>query len=109
MITRVWTAHASPVGAGAYTDHFRTEVLPTVSKVNGYIGARLLTRDTGDDVEIVVVTYWRSREAMRDFAGDDLDRAVVAAEAKTLLTRCDVRVRHYEVVLQDGAIGSYDA
>jgi heme-degrading monooxygenase HmoA len=109
VIIRVWTAHASPVGAGAYADHLRTEFLPTVSKVDGYIGARLLTRDTGDDVEIAVVTYWQSREAMRNFAGDDPDRAVVAAEAKALLTRFDERVWHYEVVLQDGAIGGDDA
>jgi hypothetical protein len=32
-----------------------------------------------------------------------VDGAVVAPEAKELLTRFDERVRHYEVVLQDEA------
>jgi len=69
--------------------------------LDGYLGASLLTRSRRDDVEIVVVTRWRSRAAIHGFAGDDVDGAVVAPEAKELLTRFDERVRHYEVVLQD--------
>jgi len=61
----------------------------------------LLQRPAGTAVEIIVITYWQSLDAVRGFAGADLEQAVVAAEAVPLLTRFDPRVRHYEVTVQD--------
>lgn len=75
--------------------------MPAIRKVDGYGGAMLLERAASDAVEIIVLTFWRSLDAIRGFAGADLDGAVVAEEAAALLTQFDRRVRHYEVVVQD--------
>ncbi len=103
MIARFWSAQTTPARAQAYVDHLRTHVLPTVRKVDGYAGAMLLERNTSDAVEIIVVTWWRSLDAIRGFAGADLEEAVVADEAASLLTAFDRRVRHYELVVKDDA------
>jgi heme-degrading monooxygenase HmoA len=102
VIARFWSAQATSAQAPAYADHLRTQVLPTLSKVDGYAGAVLLERATSDAVEILVITWWRSLDAIRGFAGADLERAVVADEAASLLTHFDHRVRHYEVTVKDG-------
>jgi heme-degrading monooxygenase HmoA len=70
-------------------------------KVDGYAGAVLLERVAADAVEIIVITWWRSLDAMRGFAGADLEKAVVADEAASLFTHFDHRVRHYEVTVKD--------
>ncbi len=101
MIARLWSARATPAQAPAYVEHLRTQVLPAVRGVDGYAGAQLLKRAGTDEVEILVVTWWRSLEAIRGFAGDDLEGAVVADEAAALLTDFDRRVRHYELVVRD--------
>lgn len=101
MIDRVWAARATVANAPAYVAHLRDEVIPTLRRLDGYLGARLLLREVGDEVEIVVVTRWRSLEAVHGFAGDDIERAVVADEAAALLTGFDDRVTHFEVVLTD--------
>ncbi|HEX5166245.1 MAG TPA: antibiotic biosynthesis monooxygenase [Thermomicrobiales bacterium] len=101
MIDRVWAARATPANAPAYVEHLRDHVLPTLRRVDGYEGARLLQRLDGGDVEMVVVTRWRSLASIRGFAGDDIERAVVADEAAVLLTGFDDRVAHFEVVLTD--------
>ena len=103
MIARFWSAQTTPARAPAYVDHLRTHVLPTVRRVDGYAGAMLLERDAPDAVEIIVITWWRSLEAIRGFAGADPEEAVVAAEAAALLTAFDRRVRHYELVVEDDA------
>jgi len=72
-----------------------------VRAVDGYAGATLLQRRASAGVEIVVITWWRSLEAIRAFAGTDIDAAVVADEAASLLTRFDRRARHYTVEMQD--------
>jgi heme-degrading monooxygenase HmoA len=99
MIARVWSAQTTPELAPAYAEHLNNHVLPAVRKLAGFAGANLLQRPGGEAVEIVVITYWQSMDAIRGFAGSDLERAVVADEASALLTRYDERVRHYEVVL----------
>jgi len=39
-------------------------------------------------------------EAVRAFAGDDYERAVVPEEARRLLSRFDQRSAHYEMILR---------
>lgn len=103
MIARLWSAHTTPAQAAAYADHLREQVLPTARKADGYAGAMLLEREAPEGVEILVITLWRSLDAVRGFAGADLEQAVVREEAAALLTQFDQRVRHYELVLKDEA------
>jgi heme-degrading monooxygenase HmoA len=105
MIARVWSAQATPAQAPGYVDHLKTHVLPTVRKLPGYTGAMLLEREVSGAVEILVITWWRSLEAIRGFAGADVEGAVVADEAAVLLTQFDHRVRHYHLVVEDDADG----
>jgi heme-degrading monooxygenase HmoA len=101
MIARFWSARVTPAHAPAYVDHLKGQVLPAVRKVDGYGGAVLLEREDSGMVEIIVITWWRSLEAIRGFAGADIEAAVVADEAAALLTRFDRRVRHYTLVVKE--------
>jgi heme-degrading monooxygenase HmoA len=101
MIARVWSARTTGAQAPAYVEHLKTQVLPAVRGMDGYGGAMLLERAADDGIEIIVLTFWRSIEAIRGFAGANLEGAVVAEEAVALLTQFDRRVRHYEVAVQD--------
>jgi heme-degrading monooxygenase HmoA len=100
-IARFWSAHTTRALAPAYADHLRTRVLPAVRQVDGYAGAMLLERGPSEAVEIILITRWRSLDAIRGFAGADQEQAVVADESAALLTRFDRRVRHYELVARD--------
>src|SRR3954447_26531543 len=101
MIARLWSAQSTVAQAPAYVEHLRTYVMPKLKAVAGYEGATLLERPGGDGMEIIVMTFWQSIDAIRSFAGDDVETAVVAQEAAALLTDFDRRVRHYEVAVRD--------
>jgi len=103
VIARFWSARATAAGARAYAGHLRTHVLPAVKQVDGYAGAVLLEREVSAAVEILVITWWQSLDAIRRFAGPDPEEAVVADDAAALLTAFDPRVRHYELVVRDEA------
>jgi hypothetical protein len=49
------------------------------------------------------MTWWQSIDAIRAFAGEDVETAVVADAAAALFNDHDRRVRHYDVVMTDGA------
>jgi heme-degrading monooxygenase HmoA len=103
VIARVWSARATAASAPAYVEHLKMRVLPELHGIAGFAGASLLQRAAGDGVEIVVITRWQSLDAVRGFAGDDFEAAVVADEAAVVLTDYDRRVRHYEVVVDEPA------
>ncbi len=98
MIARVWRgAAADAMGARAYLRHFDANVLPALEKVAGYRGARVLRRAGAGRIELLVTTFWDSMQAVRGFAGEDPERAVVDPEARAALVELDDFVRHYEV------------
>lgn len=101
MIARFWTANVAKANAHVYADHLKSQVLATLRKVDGYIGAKLLERETGDSIEIVVITFWQSLDSVRKFAGPDLEKAVVSDDVVSLFLQYDQRVRHYKVVVKD--------
>ena len=101
MIARLWSADTTPAQAPAYAEHLRAHVLPALNAIEGYAGAMLLERTTPAAVEIIVITWWRSLEAIRGFAGADLEHAVVADEAAKHFTRFDRRARHFTMVVED--------
>lgn len=101
MIARRWTGRArEPERADAYVAHFEGAVRPQLERTDGFLGATLERIRHDDGVEIVVVTRWESMEAITAFAGEDVDLAVVAPEARSVLSGFDERVRHIE--LADG-------
>jgi uncharacterized protein len=102
-IARHWSARATEAQLAKYLEHFSKNVLPELRRVPGYLRAGVCVRHTGNEVEILVETTWRSLEAIQGFAGSDIEAAVVAPEAAALLRDFDRRVRHYEVCISASA------
>src|SRR4051812_31279212 len=98
-IARAWSARATHEGAAAYVRYFRDTLAPGLARLEGYLGATILEDRRGELIELVVITRWRSLEAIRGFAGDEHERAVVEPEARALLTSFDDRVQHRAIVL----------
>jgi len=100
-ILRRWSARTTKAQLPKYLEHFSKNVLPELRRVPGYLGAMVSVGRLDGEIEIVVETTWRSLESIRNFAGPDLEAAVVADEAAALLTSFDRRVRHCEIVATD--------
>jgi heme-degrading monooxygenase HmoA len=98
MIIREWRGRAEPSKAEAYPYHFRNNVLPELRRVAGFLGAYLCRRPLDEGIEFLVLTRWRSIEAIRGFAGNDIAKAVVEPGAAAALLDFDASVQHYEVV-----------
>jgi len=98
MILRMWRARATISRAGDYIRHATTVVFPKIRAIEGHRGEYLLRRDVEDGVELVVLTLWDSMMAVRRFAGQEPNKAVVEPEARAVLTSFDEYVTHFQVV-----------
>jgi heme-degrading monooxygenase HmoA len=98
MIARHWRGLAKRECADAYVEHLHSETLPQLVQVAGFHDASILRRDVPQGVEFLVVTVWKSLAAIRSFAGDDVESAVVPAKVQAMMIEFDRRARHYEVI-----------
>ena len=98
MIQRHWRGVAKRGEANNYIRHLETETFPLIAAITGFVKASILRRSTADGVEFLIITIWESMDAIRKFAGDEPDKAVVPKVVKGMMLSWEERVRHYEVV-----------
>jgi heme-degrading monooxygenase HmoA len=98
MISRQWRGLAKPAHADSYVKHLREETFLKLGKISGFIDASILRRRVDQGIEFLVVTRWKSMEAIEQFAGRDPDVAVVPEKVQEMMVDYDRSVRHYEVV-----------
>ncbi|MEW5796565.1 MAG: antibiotic biosynthesis monooxygenase [Candidatus Zixiibacteriota bacterium] len=101
MISRIWHGWTSKANAAAYEALLRNDILPGIQnrRIPGYRGVDLLRTDTNDQVEFLTILWFDSYDAIREFAGEDYEKAVVPARAQALLSRYDSHSQHYDVVV----------
>ncbi len=99
MINRIWHGWTTPENADVYESLLKKEIFASIENRNipGCKGIKLLRRSVGDEVEFVTIMLFDSINAVRDFAGEDYESAVVPSEARAVLSRFDDRSQHYEI------------
>ena len=98
MISRQWRCLAYSNRAEDYVKHVRTETLPTLRKIPGFIDASILARRLSAGVEFLIVTRWESLGAIAHFSGPDPEVAIVPTKAAEMMIEYDGRARHFEVI-----------
>jgi heme-degrading monooxygenase HmoA len=99
MVVRAWRGYAAPDAAEAYPAHLLGSVRPKLQQLAGFRGMYLLRREGSAEIEFLVLTLWDSMEAVRAFAGERPELAVVEPAARAALARFDTTVQHYEVLV----------
>jgi heme-degrading monooxygenase HmoA len=100
MIARTWAGATRAADADTYLDYLHRTGLAQYRATTGNRGVLALRRIDGDRAEFLLLTLWDSEEAIRRFAGDDIEQAVFYPEDDRFLVARDERVRHYEVLYQ---------
>lgn len=88
--------------ANNYIRHLETETFPLIAAISGFVKASILRRSTAEGIEFLIITIWESMDAIRKFAGDDAEAAVVPKVVKGMMLNWEERVRHYDVVSERG-------
>jgi len=99
MMSRIWHGWTTLANADAYEKLLKSEIFVGIQnrRIAGYRGIQLFRRSLKEEVEFVTVMWFDTLAAVRAFAGEDYEAAVVPPKARTLLSRFDARSQHYEV------------
>ena len=99
MIARIWRGRTPAAKGDAYVEYLLATGLRDYAAVPGNRGVRVLRRTEGEVAEFLVLSFWESMEAVRGFAGDDVEAAVSYPEDDRYLLEREPTVAHYEVTV----------
>jgi heme-degrading monooxygenase HmoA len=94
----MWHGRVPTHKARAYRDFVNRQAIPDYRSVPGNISVHILEREEGETTHFITLTFWENLEAIRGFAGGDLERAKYYPEDKDFLLEFEPRVVHYDVV-----------
>ncbi len=98
-VVRMWRGVVRTEDRDEYVAYIERTGMDEYRATPGNLDAWMLTRDIGGGLtEIVTVSRWETLDAIRGFAGDDIERAVFYPEDDRFLVERDVTVRHYSQV-----------
>jgi len=100
MIARIWRGAVKTDDADEYAQYIRDTGFAEYGRTPGNRGAWMLRRDDGEQTEFITLSMWESRDAIRAFAGEDIEAAVLYPEDERYLIDGRSSVTHYEVVDQ---------
>lgn len=100
MVIRMWHGRVRREDASRYRAFLEARAIPDYRSVPGNLGVRILERVEADATHFITMTTWSSLEAIRAFAGDDIEKAKYYPEDKDFLLEFEPGVVHYEVVAE---------
>lgn len=99
-VAREWKGRV----ATARADEYHRYLLGGVAKLRstrGCLGVQVMRRDEEGAVEYTVISYWESREAIKAYAGQDIEKPHHLPKDRELLLELPTRVLHYDVTYTD--------
>jgi heme-degrading monooxygenase HmoA len=84
--------------ADEYAEYIKERGFAEYGQTPGNRGAWMLRRDQRDRTEFITFSLWEAEDAIRAFAGDDINAAVLYPEDERYLIGSESTVAHCQVV-----------
>jgi heme-degrading monooxygenase HmoA len=107
MIARTWHEAVPEGKSEAYWQFLQRTGVPDYKATPGNRGVFVLRRIDNGVAHFVLTSLWESVEAIRAFAGDDIERARYYPEDPSFLIEMEPTVTHHEVLMADLSPSSF--
>ncbi len=99
LISRIWHGWTTKENADRFERLLTDEVLPGIerNKPKGYRGIQLLRREGSNEAEFTTIMWFESIEAVKNFAGEEYEKAHMDPKAASLLLRYDTTTAHLQL------------
>ena len=101
-IARVWYGRTPASKAEEYVEYMKKTGVQDLQNTEGNRGVLLLKRLNKDVAEFTIISFWDSIEAIKRFAGEDINKARYYAEDAEYLLEMPPELEHYDVSVASG-------
>ena len=98
MYHREWKCLCPRDTANGFIDYLSVTGIKDTQSINGCTGYNVLRRELNGEIEITFVSFWLELEMMKEYAGNNLYKAVLYPEDEKYRIKPDTEVRVYEVI-----------
>ena len=97
----MWHGRVLTSKADEYYVYLKEAGIDKIEAIEGNLGAQVLRRTDGKTTEFTVISYWQSRDAIKKFAGEDIEKTHFLPKDPQYLLELEPKVKHFDV-LYDG-------
>ncbi|HHH50001.1 MAG TPA: antibiotic biosynthesis monooxygenase [Saprospiraceae bacterium] len=97
MIARIWHGRTKIEDYETYTQFLKEVAIPDYKKTAGFKKLSFLRNTENGVAHFTLITFWENLEVIKNFAGDDFEKAKYYPEDKKYLLEFEEKVIHYEV------------
>lgn len=97
MIARIWHGKTSLENYQLYTDFLIEKAIPDYEGTPGFVKSMFLRSIVEQEGHFTLITVWENLSVVRNFAGEDFDKAKYYKEDDDFLLEFEEKVRHFEI------------
>jgi len=97
MIARIWHGRTKVEDYEEYTEFMKVKAIPDYRKTNGFVKLIFLRNIKDNAGHFTLITFWENLEVIKNFAGEDFEKAKYYLEDENFLLEFEEKVTHYEV------------
>ncbi|MBX7151231.1 antibiotic biosynthesis monooxygenase [bacterium] len=98
MIARAWHGRVPLSKSDAYAEFLDKKGIRDYLATHGNAGVYVMRRIENDVAHFLLISLWDSMESIRQFAGQDVDKAYYYPEDENFLLEFESNVQHYHVL-----------
>ena len=102
-VARIWQGRTPAARADEYEEYLYENGITKISATKGNLGVQVMRHSKGETVEFITISYWASRDDIRHYAGEDIDKPHhLARDAEFLLElpeavkNCDLKANEWK-------------
>ncbi len=97
MIARIWHGKTAIENFEKYTEFLKERAIPDYRSTDGFVKLIFLRRKEGETGHFTLITFWENLDVIKNFAGEDFEKAKYYPEDENYLLEFEEKVTHYEV------------
>ncbi|MBE8991223.1 antibiotic biosynthesis monooxygenase family protein [Nostoc sp. LEGE 12450] len=101
VVARIWHGTTLTSKADEYYSYLLEAGIKKIESIPGNLGVQVLRRINDNNTEFTVISYWESRDAIRKFAGNNIEKVRPLPRDNEYLIKPEIQVKHFDVLLDD--------
>ncbi len=106
MIARIWSGRTALEHEREYSGFMKDRAVPDYQKTEGFVKLTFLKRTDSKHAYFELITFWKDLEVIKNFAGDDFEKAKYYPEDEKYLLDFPDRVTHFNVFAESRLHGA---
>jgi heme-degrading monooxygenase HmoA len=97
MIARMWYGKTSLAHYAIYSEFLTSKAIPDYQGTPGFVKLMFMRNVVNGEGHFTLITVWKDITAIKNFAGDDINKPKYYDEDRDFLLELEEHVQHFEI------------